>query len=113
MKKLILSLCLFCSILMYSQDRKEFAGVWQDINNEETVLVVYHDKIIKSLKFWNFRLCDQFNIKESFLYEKNGLVQTEYEDNVNNVKFITEYSLKDNILTKEANGMLQQFTKLN
>lgn len=34
MKKLILSLCLFCSILMYSQDRKEFAGVWQDINNE-------------------------------------------------------------------------------
>ena len=37
--------------LMYSQDRKEFAGIWQDINNEETVLVVYHDKIIKSLKF--------------------------------------------------------------
>ncbi|GAF96559.1 unnamed protein product, partial [marine sediment metagenome] len=53
------------------------------------------------------------NIKESFLYEKNGLVQTEYEDNINNVKFITEYRLEDNILTKEANGMLQQFTKLN
>ena len=54
------------------------------------------------LKFWNFKLGDKFNIKESFLYEKNGLVQTEYEDNINNVKFITEYRLEDNISNKRS-----------
>ena len=113
MKKLILSLAFLFSVFVYSQDRKQFAGVWQDINNEENVLVVYHNRIIKSLKFWNFRLNKEFNIKESFLYEKDGLVKTEYEDNINNVKFLNEYKLDNNILTKEANGMLQQFIKLN
>ena len=75
MKKLILSLCLFCSILMYSQDRKEFAGIWQDINNDETVLVVYHDKIIKSLKFWNFKFAtipinNLITFKKNFIYPR-------------------------------------------
>ena len=32
---------------------------------------------------------------------------------LNNVKFLNQYTLIDNVLTKEANGMFQEFTKLN
>ena len=46
MKNLIITLGLFCSVFMYSQDREDFAGVWQDVKNEDTVLVIYHDKTI-------------------------------------------------------------------
>ena len=113
MKNLIITLGLFCSVFMYSQDREDFAGVWQDVKNEDTVLVIYHDKTIGFLKFWNFKLNKNWSINEDFLYEENGLVKTMHEDALNNVKFLNQYTLIDNVLTKEANGMFQEFTKLN
>ena len=36
-----------------------------------------------------------------------------HEDALNSVKFSNQYTLKDGVLTKEANGMFQEFTKLN
>jgi hypothetical protein len=113
MKNLIIVLSLFFSVFIYSQDRKDFGGVWQDVKNEDTVLVIYHNETIGSLKFWNFKLDEEWSINEDFLYEENGLVKTMHEDALNNVKFLNQYTLIDNVLTKEANGMFQEFTKLN
>jgi len=113
MKKLILSLFLFCSTLVYSQDRKEFAGVWQDINNEDTVLIIHHNKTIGYLKFWNFKLDKEWSINEDFLYEEDGLVKTMHEDVLNDVKFQNQYTLNNNVLTKEANGMFQKFKSIS
>ena len=113
MKNLIITLVLFCSVFSYSQDRKDFAGVWQDVKNDDTLLVIYHNETIGSLKFWNFKLDREWSINEDFLYEENGLVKTMHEDALNSVKFSNQYTLKDGVLTKEANGMFQEFTKLN
>tara|TARA_R100000541_G_C1875732_1_gene81561 strand:+ start:184 stop:525 length:342 start_codon:yes stop_codon:yes gene_type:complete len=113
MKNLIITLGLFFSVFAYSQDREEFAGVWQDVKNEDTVLVIYHNKTIGSLKFWNFKFNKEWIINEDFLYEENGLVKTMHEDVLNGVKFLNQYTLNNNVLTKEANGMFQEFNKLN
>jgi len=113
MKKLIITLGLFCSTFMYSQEKSEFAGVWQAVNDPESILIIYENKDLEQFNFYNYKLDQEFFITESIMLQEEDFLQTNYEDHLSEQNFQNTYVLDKKNLVRSTNGMKQSFNKLN
>ena len=114
MKNLIIILSLFASMFTFSQvNQEDFKGVWQADNNYENILIIYENKKFDRLNFYNYKLDEEFLITESFLFQEENTIKSNYQDHLTHTVYNNIYSLDRKKLVRSTNGMKQTFTKIN
>jgi len=114
MKNLIITLSLFTFMFTFSQENKEdFKGVWQADSNSENILIIYDNKKLDRLNFYNYKLDEEFLITENFLLQEENTIKSNYQDHLTHAVYNNTYSLDKEKLVRYTNGMKQTFTKIN
>lgn len=91
MKNIIKLILLLLTFQLSAQ--QHFEGVWQSEEDKDSILILYVEE--NNIKFWNYKLDEEFHIFEQVVAAEPSHIHTYYEDRVANVVKNFYYELTD------------------